>query len=158
MGIQGFYGDRLRQRIRSERERRGWSQAEVAGLFPVSFGIYPSTIAKIESGDRSVRPDELIVIADALSISLDALVGRSTSGSDLVWSISRLTSTAHRLATQMNVDLNLLADQIEDVQDYGTGSDSAKRLIESGFACVGSLQAAQQQLTELAGEFPLVGS
>ena len=75
MGKQGRVGDQFRERLRSERVRRDWSQSDVAKMLSDKGidGIYPTTIAKIEAGDRAVRIDELLAIADLFEVSLDGL-------------------------------------------------------------------------------------
>jgi hypothetical protein len=40
--------------------------------------MHPTTVAKIEAGDRSVRINEAIEIADLFEVSMDALLGRTT--------------------------------------------------------------------------------
>ena len=51
------------ERVRAERENRGWSQAHLAGL----LGMDISTVSKIESG-ASRRPRNFIQIANTLGI------------------------------------------------------------------------------------------
>lgn len=78
MGKQGRVGDQFRERLRSERVRRDWSQSDVAKMLSAKGvdGVYPTTIAKIEAGDRAVRIDELMAIAEIFEVSLDRLLGR----------------------------------------------------------------------------------
>jgi hypothetical protein len=38
--------------------------------------MHPTTVAKIEAGDRSVRINEAVGIADLFEVSLDSLLGR----------------------------------------------------------------------------------
>ena len=63
----------LRLRIKFERTQRGWSQAYLADL----LSVHPTTIAKIEAGDREVKISELDAMADTFDLSVDALLGRS---------------------------------------------------------------------------------
>ncbi|MCK0175838.1 helix-turn-helix transcriptional regulator [Mycolicibacterium sp. F2034L] len=81
MGKQSLVETRFRERVRRERERRDWSQAELAKLLQ-DRGIgsaYPTTVAKIEAGERAVRIDEATALADIFDVSVDALLGRSSS-------------------------------------------------------------------------------
>ena len=67
----------FRKTLRRERETRKWSQAHMATLLcEKGLNIYPTTVAKIEAGERSARLDEVVAIADILGVSIDALVGR----------------------------------------------------------------------------------
>lgn len=70
--------DRFRKRLRDEREQRKWSQADLARrLSETGPRVHPTTIAKIESGDRSVRIGEAAAIADIFRMSLDRVLGRT---------------------------------------------------------------------------------
>jgi hypothetical protein len=52
---------------------------------------YPTTVAKIESGERAVKVNELAVFADIFGVSLDALVGRpARPAGDLSYAEERL--------------------------------------------------------------------
>lgn len=65
----------IRQRIRALRLARGWSLDALSARS--SMG--PSTLSRIETGDRRMALDQLVPIAKALEISLDDLVN---SGQD----------------------------------------------------------------------------
>ncbi|MFT4088578.1 MAG: XRE family transcriptional regulator [Gordonia sp. (in: high G+C Gram-positive bacteria)] len=63
--------DRLvRQRIRGLRIARGWSLDSLAAR----CGVSPSTLSRIETGNRRIALDQLVPIAHALDITLDQLV------------------------------------------------------------------------------------
>ncbi|OBI77011.1 helix-turn-helix transcriptional regulator [Mycobacterium sp. E740] len=81
MGRQSLVETRFRERVRRERERRDWSQAELAKLLQDKGigSVYPTTVAKIEAGERAVRIDEATALADIFEVSVDALLGRSSS-------------------------------------------------------------------------------
>lgn len=158
MGLNKQYGDRLRQRIRSERERRGWSQAHLARMFPTPLGIYPSTVAKIESGERAVRVDEVGVLADIFGVSVDALMGRASSGTDLVWAMNRLSSNAQKSAGEVAMIMDRLNGGVSDVLEYAGDGHRPRELLDSGFKTLAALQVAVNALTKLAGEFPRVGT
>lgn len=60
------------QRIKQEREQRGWSQGELARR----SGVLQGVLSRIESGARKVpRSDTLQQIAAALAVSTDYLLG-----------------------------------------------------------------------------------
>lgn len=59
--------------IKKLREDNKLSQAELAD----NIGINNSVLSRIESGDRQLRDDELIKIADFFNVSVDYLLGRT---------------------------------------------------------------------------------
>jgi len=73
MAIQTAVEARFRKRVKKQRDRRGWSQADVAKMLGDKGikGIYPTTVAKIESGERAVRIDEATALADLFETRLD---------------------------------------------------------------------------------------
>ena len=60
----------IRQRIRALRLARGWSLDVLAR----SCFLSPSTLSRIETGDRRIALDQLVPIARALETTLDELV------------------------------------------------------------------------------------
>ncbi|HSS23985.1 MAG TPA: helix-turn-helix domain-containing protein [Mycobacterium sp.] len=91
------------KRLKAEREHRGWSQAEMAKMLSDNeIRVHPTTIAKIEAGDRSVRINEAFEIADLFGLSLDVLLGRATDlQSDLAYTLRGLLDTANQSAHQV---------------------------------------------------------
>lgn len=63
----------LPRRLKQARERRGFTQRQLAALLNVS----PSTIALYETGDRRPDPTMLRRLADALMCTTDYLLGRA---------------------------------------------------------------------------------
>ena len=75
---EDFFGTRMRR----ERERRGWTQAEFATkLAEVGVHLHPSAIAKIELRDvdrpRTIRLDEAQAIAYVLGLPLEEMARTS---------------------------------------------------------------------------------
>ena len=60
----------LGERIRQLRENEGISQGELA----VSIGISRSAISQVESGERKVTADELILFAKRFNVSMENLI------------------------------------------------------------------------------------
>jgi transcriptional regulator with XRE-family HTH domain len=119
MGRQGRIGDRFREHLRDERVRRGWSQAELAKMLSDKGidGVYPTTIAKIEAGDRAARLDEVTTIADMFEVSVDALLGRKTGiENDLVYTLRGVLDTAQQCSTQVTAIQNTLSERFLDLQ------------------------------------------
>jgi transcriptional regulator with XRE-family HTH domain len=61
------------ERLRKERERKNLSQSELA----TKTGLQPSAISHFETGNRAPSFDNLNKLADALSVTVDYLLGRS---------------------------------------------------------------------------------
>lgn len=79
--------------MKEERERLGIGQAELAKRLQAA-GIdhmHPTTISRIESGDRSVRLDEAFAIANALDLD----VQRMTESHSLLTDVIALAQVAH---------------------------------------------------------------
>jgi transcriptional regulator with XRE-family HTH domain len=161
MSKQGWIGDLLRHRIRSERERHDWSQAQVAqALSEHKIEAQASTVSKMESGERGVRADELIAFAEIFGLSVDVLVGRGTNGLDVVWAASRLTSTAHRMVGELLILQKRIADETQDLIGYADRDckrESVADLVERANRAHGALHRARESLTAVARQFPLIG-
>ena len=66
--------DTIGQRIREERQSKGWTQAELG----LRSGLRESMICKYELGYHIPNPENLSRIADALGVSVDYLLGRES--------------------------------------------------------------------------------
>jgi transcriptional regulator with XRE-family HTH domain len=104
--------EKFGKRLREEREHRELSQAQLAKLLSArGITAYPTTIAKIESGERVVRIEELVGIADLLDLSLDALIGRrERPGGDLGYAERALREAIDRTAIAAVEQLLMLSD------------------------------------------------
>ncbi len=60
----------VRQRIRGLRQARGWNLDALAAR----CGMSPSTLSRIETGQRSIGLDQLVPLARALGTTIDHLV------------------------------------------------------------------------------------
>jgi transcriptional regulator with XRE-family HTH domain len=109
--------------MRAERERRGWSQADMAKMLSRKGiqSMYPTTVAKIEAGERAVRIDEANAIADLFEVSLDSLLG------------------AHQLSETAVV----LRDRFGDLSafDFDGRDELATRTAAAGDALMGAMSA-----------------
>jgi hypothetical protein len=77
---------------------------------------HPTTVAKIEAGDRAAKIDEVAVVADLFGVSLDTLLGRRAKPrSDLVYTLTAVVDTAYRSSTQVQQIRTALADRIADL-------------------------------------------
>ena len=77
MGSVGTEDDAaVGRRVRELRERSGKSQAEVSDALARlgASGFYPQTIAKLESGNRSLKLHEAAKLAEAIDANLGELL------------------------------------------------------------------------------------
>lgn len=98
MGDTDPFAKRFRQRLRSERAARGWKQSDISRML-ADRGVptHATTITKVEAGDRAVRIDEAVAIADIFGMSLDAFLGRGQSSEAQLTDVLRtLQSTARQ--------------------------------------------------------------
>lgn len=61
------------KRIISLREKKGWSQKELANRIKINVSV----MNRIESNDRPVKDNELLALANVLDCSTDFLLGRT---------------------------------------------------------------------------------
>lgn len=121
MGRPPDVEDYFRKRLRAERERRKWSQAHMAKLLSAKgIEVHPTTIAKMEAGDRSARIDEVAAIADLFEVSLDTLLGRSTAPqSDRIYALRALIDAARQASWQVSVIESTLRDRVAELAALG---------------------------------------
>ena len=132
MGRQKWTDNGVGARIRAERERSGWSQAQMARML-AHRGIEPmhaTTLAKIETGDRSLRVTEAAGIADLLELSMDSLLGRRPMGQtdELIYRLRHLRDNAQKMAPQVLAEAESIREQIEDMPMKFDGDELLKRL------------------------------
>jgi transcriptional regulator with XRE-family HTH domain len=120
-------------------------------------GIYPTTVAKIEAGDRAVRIDELTSIADLFGVSLDRLLGRretSSARQNIEFVVGNLFHTARSGISQVQLTEHLLRAVIEDlaVLDFDQRDElvalatSAKAALSHAIEELGGLVESSQEL------------
>ncbi|MGH6683963.1 MAG: helix-turn-helix transcriptional regulator [Pseudolabrys sp.] len=136
MGRQSASETRFRERVRDERERRKWSQADLAKMLKDKgiHSIYPTTIAKIESGERAVRIDEAAAIADLFDVSLDVLMGLRGVDDDAAYALTVLADEAQQLTpavVQIRDRLRRAYRQLEAQFDF---ADFDERLADEDVA------------------------
>ena len=64
------------ERVRLEREAKGWSMADLASKLREAglANYHPTTVGRLERGERPVRLSEALVLADVLNVALEHLV------------------------------------------------------------------------------------
>ncbi|MDT5120367.1 MAG: hypothetical protein QOE30_6106, partial [Mycobacterium sp.] len=107
------------KRVQIERTNRGWSQAEMARMLSEN-GIdpmHPTTIAKIEAGQRSVRINEALGIAELFEASIDSLLGRKpgTQNNELEYALRLLRDTARQSSQQIFTAMEAIREQLNDL-------------------------------------------
>lgn len=104
MGRQSLVETLFRKRVKQERTRRGWSQADLSKRLQAKGlqHLLPSTVAKIENGDRAVRIDEANALADLFAVSLDELLGRDLPERDLLTTLQELMDAARHAHSQVD--------------------------------------------------------
>lgn len=124
------------------------------------LGFHASGIAKIEAGDREVRITELAAFADLFGASADAMLGRVSGTTDVLWAASKLTDNAQKAAA----DIVALKERThEDAKTLWTFAEregqgnAAKRLVDPAVKACAALEAARVKLVALGHEFPLPG-
>ena len=118
MGRKSAVETRFRERVKQERDRRAWSQADLSELLQGRGleHIYSTTVAKIESGERAVRIDEATAIADLFEVSVDALLGRNVKqGSDLAYTLRAVQNIARQSSQQTAAIADALGDSLVDL-------------------------------------------
>jgi transcriptional regulator with XRE-family HTH domain len=120
MGKQTRIETYFRNRLKNERERRGWSQTDMANrLSDKGIHVHMTTIAKIEAGQRAVRIDEATAIADLFEMSLDALLGRGAGlEDDLAYSLRTLREVARRARGRIPSMAAEIADARHELGNY----------------------------------------
>jgi transcriptional regulator with XRE-family HTH domain len=120
MGLNQRAESYFSKRLRSERDRRGWSQDELAKrLSDKGVHVYASTIAKIESGSRAARLNEVAAVADLLEVSIDTLLGRSVSAkNDEMYAFKALLDTAQQASWQVSSVETTLRERVAELAAF----------------------------------------
>ena len=107
---------RLAARVRQYRVERGWSQAELASrMSDLDHGWHQTTVAKTERAERDPRYPELLALAEALAVPLDALLGLALEPA--AEDVSEARSKIHRLEQEEQLLLHRVAFLDRDIAD-----------------------------------------
>jgi transcriptional regulator with XRE-family HTH domain len=140
---------RFRERITRERKQRGLSQAEVARMLTAKGvdNMYNTTVAKIEAGDREIKLDEAVALAQLYELPLDALVGlHPKSGRDLNFLLDALNDVVVLARTELGRTERSLLHRMEDIPSDYQLYDALAGLVRD---VVGKLGAVRVGLDEL---------
>lgn len=166
MASSKWVDSRFGERLKAERERRRWTQPQMADLLS-DRGIAPmhaTTIAKIEAGSRSVRINEAVGIADLFDVSLDSLLGRKPGAqrSELTYRLRVLRDNTEKSAAQVARIEMSIREQLDELPGEFDGADklkemgyntlrnylkpASKAVVEVSFAAGTFLQREQERL------------
>jgi len=138
VGRETFLEARFRERVRQQRQQQKMSQADLANRLGDKGikGIYPTTIAKIESGERSVRIDEAAALADLFDVSLDALLGREpgVETTELEFQLRTLRDTARQYYHQVYAATDVIRELLDDLPAIFEHSDMLQRVGRDAWA------------------------
>jgi transcriptional regulator with XRE-family HTH domain len=137
MGISEPVAAYFRNRLKNERNTRNWSQAKMADLLSDKGleGVYATTIAKIEAGDRAARIDEIAAVADVFEVSVDTLLGRSVNPKhDLMFALRALADAANQASWQVESIETTLRDRIVELAAFNSEAepDALAKSFQSG--------------------------
>jgi transcriptional regulator with XRE-family HTH domain len=152
MGLRERTESYFGKQVRAERERRGWTQEELAKrLTAKGIDTYASTVAKIESEKkpRAVRLAEATAIADLFEVSLDSLLGRRVGLDDDIAYTLRLTEdTARRASDRIMATAMELRDRLVEVEAFEFNGSARLKIEITG--AVNQLLAAATHVRKVA--------
>jgi transcriptional regulator with XRE-family HTH domain len=157
MGLREQAEAHFGMKVRAERDRRGWSQDELAKrLTEKGIPVYASTIAKIESEKkpRAVRLAEASAIADVFEVSLDRLLGRSVGRrQDLAYTLRALLDTAELASSQITATHAALLERAGELGSFAfPGRDSIVDRCEQAADALARASVALDQVLRLPGQ------
>lgn len=147
-----------RERVSHERRLRAWSQAELAKMLADKGikGIYTTTVAKIESGERAVRIHEAAALADIFDTTVDSMLGRRPAAGDeeFAYALRQLRDGT----AQHRADLQRIAAHLNNVsEDVQLGclvpanlTDEWQELTSYIDRAIADLEGAQYLIGEVA--------
>jgi transcriptional regulator with XRE-family HTH domain len=102
--VAGLSEENAAERVRLERERRGWSTGELAKrMTEAGYPINQSSVWRIESGEprRRINLNEAIGFAKVFDLSLEDFLGPSTSPEEkIMQELAEHVVQGYRLAAQ----------------------------------------------------------
>jgi transcriptional regulator with XRE-family HTH domain len=145
MGIGNLAGRAFRDNVNRERESRKLTMAQLAKrLQDKGLKVHPTTIAKIEYGERPAKLDEAIALADVFGMSLDALVGRRRrrATGDKSLPLHALAKRAASTAVAADALEAGLRDHLSELKEFTLRRDEASAAEECERAAEALAEAA----------------
>lgn len=112
-GGQALVEKKISELLSEARQQRGLTQTDLAAR----TGLQPSAISHFETGKRSPSFDNLRRLADALNVSIDQLLGRSTASEVVTPETDQLFRDVARMSTE---DQDALAKMARILADRNT--------------------------------------
>jgi hypothetical protein len=91
--------------------------------------MHHTTVAKIEAGDREIKLDEALAIADLYEVPLEVLLGRrpgTQRTSELVYRLGVLTENASQSARDVAVITMKMERELDELPGEFDGADKLK--------------------------------
>lgn len=147
MGTNKLAGTELRNTLKRVRTGRGWSMVEMADMLRAKgLTAYPTTIAKIEAGDRAVQIDELVAFAELFEVSVDTLLGHSTGHSqDKAFQVWALVDAERQSLWQLSTTERTLRQAVTNVDSFKLNAN--ERTLRDG--CEAACDAMADAMTAL---------
>ncbi|MFR9276478.1 MAG: helix-turn-helix domain-containing protein [Peptoniphilus senegalensis] len=105
----------MSNRISELRQRNKLTQKELADKLNINYSV----LSRIETGERSIRDDELMEIADFFNVTTDYLLGRSSNPKlsrknelDIHRDLEAMKENFNKGALQMQLDGEELDDEV----------------------------------------------
>jgi transcriptional regulator with XRE-family HTH domain len=120
MGTKQLARTELRNTLFRLRDSRGLTMARMADLLSTKgLTVYATTIAKIESGSRAVQIDELVAYAEIFDVSIDMLLGHTSTGAgDKSALVRKLLDQLERSLWVIQSSRVALSDAASDLDGY----------------------------------------
>jgi hypothetical protein len=117
--------------------------------------VYPTTVAKMEAGERAARIDEVVAIADVLGVSVDALVGRPPrrQRGDKSLTINALAQLTHSTTAAVDSLEAALRDRMAELDSFDLRKDETAARAEcerAGDALADAAAATRRAAAKLA--------
>lgn len=147
MGTNKLASTELRNTLHRLRKDRGWSMAALAEMLRTKgLTAYPTTIAKIEAGDRAIQIDELVALAELFEVSIDMLLGHSTGRSqDKAFQMSTLVDAEQQSLWQLSTTERTLRQAVTNVDSFKLNAN--ERTLRDG--CEAACDAMVDAMTAL---------
>ena len=105
----------MSNRISELRQKNKLTQKELADKLNINYSV----LSRIETGERSIRDDELLEIADFFNVTTDYLLGRSSNPKlsrknelDIHRDLEAMKENFNKGALQMQLDGEELDDEV----------------------------------------------
>lgn len=139
----GVADEQFAVRLREERERKRWSQADVARSM-TGWGWHPQTVQKIEAGHRKVTVGEAKALAQLFGTTVDDLT-RPGQEAAVAWLLGDCTSRAYaalekitdRTRALLHARFQLGVTTAESERAGHFGSDEIRKLAEGAREAMG---------------------